>query len=82
MSQVAERVKKIIADKLGVDEKDIAPEANFIQDLGADSLDTVELIMEFEKEFDVSIPDDQAEHIQTVGQAIAYLEQHSTKHKH
>lgn len=82
MSHVAERVKKIIADKLGVDEKDIAPEANFIQDLGADSLDTVELIMEFEKEFDVSIPDDQAEHIQTVGQAIAYLEQHSTKHKH
>ncbi len=82
MSQVAERVKKIIADKLGVDEKDIAPEANFIQDLGADSLDTVELIMEFEKEFDVSIPDDQAEHIQTVGQAIAYLEQHSTKHNH
>jgi acyl carrier protein len=81
MSQVAERVKKIIADKLGVDEKDIAPEANFIQDLGADSLDTVELIMEFEKEFDVSIPDDQAEHIQTVGQAIAYLEQHSHKHK-
>ena len=82
MSQVAERVKKIIADKLGVDEKDIAPEANFIQDLGADSLDTVELIMEFEAKFDVSIPDDQAEHIQTVGQAIAYLEQHSHKHKH
>jgi acyl carrier protein len=79
MSQVAERVKKIIADKLGVDEKDIAPEANFIQDLGADSLDTVELIMEFEAKFDVSIPDDQAEHIQTVGQAIAYLEQHSRK---
>lgn len=82
MSHVAERVKKIIADKLGVEEKDIAPEANFIQDLGADSLDTVELIMEFEKEFDVSIPDDQAEHIQTVGQAIAYLEKHSHKHKH
>jgi acyl carrier protein len=74
MATVAERVKKIIVDKLGVDENEIAPEANFIQDLGADSLDTVELIMEFEKEFDVSIPDEQAENIQTVGQAIAYLE--------
>ena len=74
MATVAERVKKIIVDKLGVDENEIAPEATFIQDLGADSLDTVELIMEFEKEFDVSIPDEQAENIQTVGQAIAYLE--------
>ncbi len=74
MANVADRVKKIIVDKLGVDEGEVKPEANFIQDLGADSLDTVELIMEFEKEFDVSIPDEQAEKIQTVGQAIEYLE--------
>ncbi len=74
MANVAERVKKIIVDKLGVDESEITPEASFIQDLGADSLDTVELIMEFEREFDVSIPDEQAEKIQTVGQAIEYLE--------
>lgn len=76
MANVADRVKKIIVDKLGVDEAEVAPESNFIQDLGADSLDTVELIMEFEKEFDVSIPDEQAEKIQTVGQAIEYLEAH------
>jgi acyl carrier protein len=74
MATVAERVKKIIVDKLGVDEVEVVNEANFINDLGADSLDTVELIMEFEKEFDVSIPDEQAEKIQTVGQAIEYLE--------
>jgi acyl carrier protein len=74
MATVAERVKKIIVDKLGVDENEVTPEANFIQDLGADSLDTVELIMEFEKEFDVSIPDEQAEKITTVGEAIGYLE--------
>ncbi len=74
MANIAERVKKIIVDKLGVDENDVTPEASFIQDLGADSLDTVELIMEFEREFDVSIPDEQAEKIQTVGQAIEYLE--------
>ncbi len=74
MANIAERVKKIIVDKLGVDENDVTPEASFIQDLGADSLDTVELIMEFEREFDVSIPDEQAEKITTVGQAIEYLE--------
>lgn len=74
MATVAERVTKIIIDKLGVEEKEVAKEANFINDLGADSLDTVELIMEFEKEFDVSIPDEQAEKITTVGQAIDYLE--------
>ncbi|MBL7804756.1 MAG: acyl carrier protein [Saprospiraceae bacterium] len=74
MATVAERVKKIIVDKLGVDESEVVAEANFIQDLGADSLDTVELIMEFEKEFEVSIPDEQAEKIQTVGQAVEYLE--------
>lgn len=75
---VAERVKKIIVDKLGVDENEVNSDANFIQDLGADSLDTVELIMEFEKEFDVSIPDEQAEKIQTVGHAIEYLETHTS----
>ena len=72
---VADRVKKIIVDKLGVDENDVQPEANFIQDLGADSLDTVELIMEFEKEFNVAIPDEKAEQITTVGEAIRYLEE-------
>ena len=74
MSSIAERVSKIIVDKLGVDESEVTPDASFTNDLGADSLDTVELIMEFEKEFDLSIPDDQAENIQTVGQAIEYLE--------
>jgi len=71
---IAERVKKTIVDKLGVDESEVLNDAHFINDLGADSLDTVELIMEFEKEFDVTIPDDQADNSQTVGQAIAYLE--------
>ncbi|MCR9052170.1 MAG: acyl carrier protein, partial [bacterium] len=61
-------------DKLGVDESEVNPDANFTNDLGADSLDTVELIMEFEKEFDIAIPDEQAEAIQTVGQAVSYLE--------
>ena len=74
-ASVAERVKAIIVDKLGVDGAEVTNEANFIQDLGADSLDTVELIMEFEKEFDISIPDDQAEKIQTVGEAIRYIEE-------
>ena len=74
MSEVAEKVKNIIIDKLGVDASEISPEASFTNDLGADSLDTVELIMEFEKEFDISIPDEQAEEIQTVGDAISYLE--------
>lgn len=77
MSNVAERVKKIIVDKLGVDEAEVVASANFIQDLGADSLDTVELIMEFEKEFDVAIPDEQAEKITTVGEAVAYIEEHA-----
>jgi len=74
MSEIAEKVKKIIVEKLGVDESEVTPEASFTNDLGADSLDTVELIMEFEKEFSVSIPDDQAETIGTVGQAITFLE--------
>jgi acyl carrier protein len=74
MSDVASRVKAIIVDKLSVEESEVTNEASFTNDLGADSLDTVELIMEFEKEFDLSIPDDQAEKISTVGDAIAYIE--------
>ena len=74
MSDIAAKVKAIIVDKLGVDESEVTPEASFTNDLGADSLDTVELIMEFEKEFDLAIPDDQAEKISTVGEAIAYIE--------
>ncbi len=74
MSSLADRVKKIIVDKLGADEAEVVPEASFTNDLGADSLDTVELIMELEKEFGISIPDEQAEGIQTVGQAISYVE--------
>ena len=73
MSEISEKVKQIIIDKLGVDEGEVTNEASFTNDLGADSLDTVELIMEFEKEFDVSIPDEQAENIQTVGDAVTYL---------
>ena len=74
MSEIAERVKAIIVDKLSVNESEVTPEATFAQDLGADSLDTVELIMEFEKEFGITIPDVQAEGIKTVGDAIAYIE--------
>jgi acyl carrier protein len=77
MSDIATRVKAIIVDKLGVDEKEVTPEASFTNDLGADSLDTVELIMEFEKEFNIAIPDDQAEKIATVGQAIDYIEKNA-----
>ncbi|MEI6822488.1 MAG: acyl carrier protein [Bacteroidota bacterium] len=74
MSEIATKVKAIIVDKLGVDENEVTPEASFTNDLGADSLDTVELIMELEKEFNIAIPDDQAEKINTVGDAIAYIE--------
>ena len=74
MSEIASKVQKIIVDKLGVEESEVVETASFTNDLGADSLDTVELIMEFEKEFGISIPDDQAEKIQTVGDAIAYIE--------
>ena len=74
MAEIEARVKAIIVDKLGVDESEVTPNASFTNDLGADSLDTVELIMEFEKEFGVNIPDDQAEKIGTVGDAIAYIE--------
>jgi len=70
MSDISAKVKAIIVDKLGVDESEVTPEASFTNDLGADSLDTVELIMEFEKEFNIAIPDDQAEKIGTVGDAI------------
>lgn len=77
MSEIASKVKAIIVDKLGVEESEVKNEASFANDLGADSLDTVELIMEFEKEFGISIPDDQAEKIATVGDAINYIEEHS-----
>jgi acyl carrier protein len=74
MAEINERVQTIIAEKLSVDVADVTPEKSFTNDLGADSLDTVELIMEFEKEFGVSIPDDHAEKISTVGDAIKYIE--------
>ena len=74
MSDISSRVKAIIVDKLDVEETEVPPEASFTNDLGADSLDTVELIMEFEKEFNIQIPDDQAEKITTVGHAIEYVE--------
>ena len=74
MSDVASTVKEIIVEKLGVKESEVTPEANFTNDLGADSLDTVEMIMEFETKFDIKIADDQAEKIVTVGDAISYIE--------
>ena len=73
MSEISSKVKAIIVDKLVIDESEVTDESNFMSDLGADSLDTVELIMEFEKEFDLQIPDDEAEKITTVGQAIEYI---------
>jgi acyl carrier protein len=77
MENIEQRVKKIIAEQLGVNEAEIKSESSFVDDLGADSLDTVELVMEFEEEFDITIPDEEAEKIQTVGQAIDYIEQHA-----
>lgn len=77
MSDIESRVKAIIVDKLGVDESEVTRESSFTNDLGADSLDTVELIMEFEKEFNLAIPDDQAETIVTVGDAIKYVEENT-----
>ncbi len=74
MSEIKAKVIAIIVDKLNVEENEVTNEASFTNDLGADSLDTVELIMEFEKQFNISIPDDKAEGIQTVGDAIAYIE--------
>ena len=79
MSSIAEKVTKIIVEKLGITESEVTPEASFTGDLGADSLDTVELIMEFEKQFDISIPDEQAENIKTVGDAVTYLEENASK---
>ena len=73
MSDIKTRVVAIIVDKLGVEESEVTQEASFTNDLGADSLDTVELIMEFEKEFNIAIPDDQAENIQSVGDAVKYI---------
>ena len=73
MSDIAEKVTSIIVDKLGVEESEVSNEASFTNDLGADSLDTVELIMEFEKEFNIAIPDEQAEKIATVGDAVTYI---------
>ena len=74
MSEATIKVKAIIVDKLGVDESEVTNDASFTNDLGADSLDTVELIMELEKEFDIQIPDDEAEGIATVGDAISFVE--------
>ncbi|MBP3726787.1 MAG: acyl carrier protein [Bacteroidaceae bacterium] len=79
MSEIESKVRDIIVDKLGVDESEVTPNASFTNDLGADSLDTVELIMEFEKEFDINIPDDKAETIGTVADAIAYIEENTKK---
>ncbi len=77
MSDIKTRVVAIIVDKLGVEESEVNNEASFTNDLGADSLDTVELIMEFEKEFNIAIPDDKAENIQTVGDAVTYIEENA-----
>ena len=74
MSDIEARVKKIIAEQLGVEESQVTSEKAFVADLGADSLDTVELVMELEEEFDITIPDDAAEKIQTVGQAVEFIE--------
>lgn len=74
-NDIESKVRSIIVEKLGVDEDDISRDASFTDDLGADSLDTVELIMEFEKEFDITIPDEEAEQIETVGDAVDYLEE-------
>ena len=77
MDNIEQRVRKIVAEQLGVNEADVKNESSFVNDLGADSLDTVELVMELEEEFDINIPDDAAEKIQTVGQAVAFIEQNS-----
>ena len=76
MSEIQEKVVKIVVDKLGVKESEVTPEATFTGDLGADSLDTVELVMEFEKEFGIQVADEEAEKFQTVGDVIAYIEEH------
>jgi acyl carrier protein len=76
LATIEERVVEIVAEQMGVDKTQVTRETSFVNDLGADSLDTVELVMEFEDEFDISIPDEDAEKIQTVGQAIDYVEAH------
>jgi len=76
MASIEERVKNIIVEQLGVDADQVTPEASFVEDLGADSLDTVELVMAFEEEFDIEIPDEDAEKMVTVGQAVSYLDEH------
>ena len=78
-NNVEDRVKQIIVEQLGVDAAEVTPQAHFVNDLGADSLDTVELVMALEEEFDTEIPDEQAEKIQTVGQAIDYIKAHAKK---
>jgi acyl carrier protein len=78
-ANIADRVKQIIVEQLGVDAAEVTPTAHFVNDLGADSLDTVELVMALEEEFDTEIPDEQAEKIQTVGQAIDYIQAHAKK---
>ena len=78
MSSIEERVRTIIAEQLDQDESDIVPEASFIDDLGADSLDLVELVMHMEEEFDVEIPDEEAENIRSVQDAVNYIQQHLT----
>jgi acyl carrier protein len=77
MATVEERVKKIIAEQLGVEEDEVTPEASFVEDLGADSLDTVELVMALEEEFSIEIPDEDAEKILTVGKALDYIKEKS-----
>jgi len=81
MSSVAEKVKSIIVEQLGVDEEEVTPDASFVDDLGADSLDVVELVMAFEEEFGVEIPDDDADKLARVREAIAYIEQHGKAKK-
>lgn len=79
MSDMAQRVKEIVVEQLGVNQDEVTPEASFIDDLGADSLDTVELVMALEEEFDAEIPDEVAENLKTVGHAIKYIEEHCQK---
>ena len=76
MASIMERVTDIVSEQLGVDKDKITPETSFVNDLGADSLDTVELVMELEEEFDITIPDEDSDKIQTVGEAIKYIEEH------
>ncbi len=81
MASIDERVKQIIVEQLGVDEAEVTPSASFVDDLGADSLDTVELVMAFEEAFEIEIPDEDAEKIRTVQDAITYIEQHAKAKK-